>query len=321
MGQGSPNGFGSSTTAEEASKGVDLTGKTIIVTGSNTGIGRESARVLALRGANVIMACRDTKKMDNAIKEMLEENKDLKLTGMALDLGDSKSIDAFVEAFLKLDLPLHILLNNAGVMGVKERWTTKDGFEYQIGINHLGHFRLTMKLLPLMVETAKKDKEGRIINVSSTGHTMGEKRILFEDIYMEKEGAYTPFKSYAQSKLANILFSYELNRRMEELNIPITVNCLHPGVIATELVRDLGYNETFMSIGMTLGSLFMKSIPQGAATSVFACAHPELKSKGGLYLSDCNIAESIPYSHDKDEQKKFFDFSEKETGVPFPELK
>jgi len=178
-----------------------------------------------------------------------------------------------------------------------------------------------MKLLPLMVETSKKDGEGRIINVSSEGHKMGSQKIMFNDVFMEKEEVYEPFKSYGQSKLANIMFSNELNRRMEDLNIPIFVNSLHPGVIATELGRDMGYNETLMSVVMGIGSIFMKSIPQGAATSVYGCVHSDLKGKGGLYLHDCNISESIPYSKDKDEQKKLFDFSEKVTGVNFPELK
>ena len=256
--------------------------------------------------------------MEKAIKELQEVNSNLKLSGIPLDLGDSKSIDDFVTEFEKLNLPLHTLVNNAGVMAVPEKWKTKDGFEYQIGINHFGHFRLTMKLLPLMVKTIKDQNldESRIVNVSSTAHTMGSKKINYDDIHWEK--SYDSIGSYAQSKLANILFTKELNRKLENLKIPITVNCLHPGVIKTDLARDM--NKTLSFLFYTLGYAFMKSIPQGAATNVYAAVHPELKGKGGLYFSDCNEDTPIAYARDENEQKKFFDLSEKETGTYFPKF-
>eukprot|EP01080_Neovahlkampfia_damariscottae_P011336 gene11336-4504_t len=316
MGNKNPNGFGKTTTAEEVSKDISLEGKTVIVTGSNTGIGKETARVLALRGANIIMACRNTKKMEVAIKELQEKNSTLKLQGIPLDLGDSKSIDDFVAQFEKMKLPLHILINNAGVMAVPKRWTTKDGFEYQIGINHFGHFRLTMKLLPIMVKTVKEENldEARIVNVSSFAHTFGTKKINYEDLHWEK--SYDAWGSYAQSKLSNILFSKELNRKLQNLKIPISVFSLHPGTIHTELGRDMNYSSLFY----TLGGAFMKSIPQGAATSVYAAIHPEIKGNGGLYFSDCYVAKPIPFAEDENEQKKFFERSEKETGVEFPKF-
>jgi len=184
-------------------------------------------------------------------------------------------------------------------MGTPKR-KTKDGYEYQFGINHLGHFRLTNLLLPLMIKT---EGERRIVCVSSMAHTMGTQEINFDDIFWEK--SYSPWSSYGQSKLANIMFAKELNRKLLEDKIPITVNSLHPGVIPTELMRD---NPIKGSILYTLGYLFMKSIPQGAATTVFAATAPELKDKGGLYLSDCNISSAIPYSDNKEEQKKIMGF-------------
>jgi len=142
---------------------------------------------------------------------------------------------------------------------------------------------------------------------------MGTGKINFEDIYWEK--TYSEWSSYGQSKLANIMFAKELNRKLLEDKIPITVNSLHPGVIPTELMRD---NPIKGSILYTLGYLFMKSIPQGAATTVFAATAPELKDKGGLFLEDCGISSAIEYSDDKNELKKLWEFSEKATGVTYP---
>jgi len=163
-------------------------------------------------------------------------NKKAKIQGLALDLGDFNSIDNCVKEFLKLDLPLHILINNAGVMATPE-WKTKDGLEYQIGINHFGHFRLTNLLLPKMKETAEKSGEGRIVNVSSEAHTMGSKTLDFDDINLRNYNSYGTWKAYGQSKLANIIFSNELNLRLKNDKIPITACSLHPGVIQTELLR------------------------------------------------------------------------------------
>jgi NAD(P)-dependent dehydrogenase (short-subunit alcohol dehydrogenase family) len=197
-----------------------------------------------------------------------------------------------------------------------KRQSTKEGFEYHFGINHYGTFRLTMGLLPIIVKTSKENDDVRIVNVSSKAHTMGTGKINFEDIHYEKN-SFSSFGAYAQSKLANVMFSNELNRKFEKLNIPVTVNSLHPGGINTDIFRDLGYVKTALNI---VGPLFLKSIPQGSATSVFAAVHPELKGKGGLYLDDCNVAESSEYAKDEKEQLKLFDLSEKVTGVPFPKF-
>eukprot|EP01080_Neovahlkampfia_damariscottae_P005055 gene5055-8650_t len=314
----SENGFGASTTGEEVTKGMDISKKNIIITGANTGIGKETARVLALRGANVFIGCRSQEKMDQAIKDIKETNKDAKITGIPLDLGDVSTIDSFVETFEKLNIPLHILINNAGVMAPKDRRTTKDGFEYQFGINHLGHFRLTLKLLTIMAKTSKDENcECRIVNLSSSAHTMGTKKINFDDIHHEKKGAYKPWPVYGQSKLSNIMFSNELTKRLSSDKVNIIVNSLHPGVIATELSRDL---DTTSSLMWTLGKGFMKSIPQGAATTIYCAVSPEINGKSGLYFSDCNVASPIPYVNNEEALKKLFEVSIKETGIEYPNL-
>ena len=328
------NGFGATTTGEEVTKDMDLSNKVIIITGANTGIGKgkkkkklllfktpntkETARVLALRGANVFIGCRSQEKMDSAIKEITDLHKDAKITGIPLDLGDVSTIDSFVESFEKLNLPLHILINNAGVMATKDRRTTKDGFEYQFGINHLGHFRLTMKLLKIIAKTSKDENcECRIVNLASSAHTMGSKKINFDDIQFEKKGAYKPWSVYGQSKLSNIMFSNELTKRLSADKVNITVNSLHPGVIATELSRDL---DTTSSLMWSLGKGFMKSIPQGAATTIYCATSPELNGKGGLYFSDCNIASPIPYVNNEEALRHLFEVSIKLTGIDYPNL-
>jgi NAD(P)-dependent dehydrogenase (short-subunit alcohol dehydrogenase family) len=195
-----------------------------------------------------------------------------------------------------------------------KRKTTKEGFEYHFGINHYGTFRLTIGLLPIIVNTSKEYDDVRIVNVSSKAHTSG--KINFDDVNYEKN-SFSAFGAYSQSKLANVMFSNELNRKLENLKIPVTVNSLHPGGINTDIFRDLGFIKTALNIA---GPLFLKSIPQGTATTIYAAIHPELKGKGGIYLDDCNIAEPSEYSKNEKEQINLFDLSEKVTGVSFPKF-
>jgi len=311
MGQTHPNGFGGSTTAEEVLGKTKLDGKVIIVTGSNTGIGKEAARVLVKAGAHVIIAARDTKKSQHAKEEMLKETPKATIDVIDLDLGDSKSIDHFVDDFAKLKLPLHILVNNAGVMNVPERRLTKDGYEYQNGINHLGHFRLTLKLLQFMIPV---DGEKRIVCLSSTAHEW-TKGIDFDNYHLEKKGTYTPTGSYGNSKLSNILFAKELNIRLQKDfgTDKFIVVSLHPGVIQTELARDMPAWQTVPFF--LFGGAFMKSIPQGAATTLYGVVSKEIK--GGEYLSDCNVAKPNDLALDLKTQEKLWDFSEKTTGVTY----
>jgi NAD(P)-dependent dehydrogenase (short-subunit alcohol dehydrogenase family) len=307
-----PNGFSSSTTAEQVIKGISLQGKVCIITGSNTGIGLETARVLCQQGAHVILSGRDEKKLKDAQTFIQKSaSKDSKVDYIPMDLGSSKSIDAFVESFKKMKLPLHFLINNAGVMMTPEQ-KTLDGFEYQIGINHFGHFRLSNLLLPIMKET---EGERRIVVVSSRAHQRAiNGKIDFENINWEKN--YSSTASYSQSKLANIMFSNELNRKLKKDGIPITVNSLHPGVIpGTELSRDFG---VWKYIVLPVVSLFLKSVEQGAATTVYATVSKELEGKGGLYLADCYPTKAIDFANDEEGAKKLWELSEKATGVSYP---
>jgi len=287
----------SSLTAEQVSEGVDLKEKVILVTGANTGIGKETARVLALRGAKVIVGCRRSEKTDAAVAELRAATSADRIEAIDLDLSSLDSVRECAAAFLAKQIPLHVLVLNAGVMAPECRKTTKEGFESQIGVNHLGHFLLTMLLLPKLKESAPS----RVVAVSSEAHKMG--KIRFDDLQWEKE--YSTWGAYGQSKLANILFARELNRRMEGKQV--TANALHPGVIPTELGRE----STLSKFLYTVGKPFMKTIEQGAATSVWAATGTDLEGRGGLYLADSVIAESTDAAKNMEDAARLWELSVK----------
>ena len=205
-----------------------LEGKTVVITGGNTGIGKETAVDLAKRGAKVIVGCRNMEKGKAALKEIQERSGSTDVFLEKLDLASLDSVRKFADSILKRASRLNILINNAGIMMCPYQ-KTKDGFEMQFGTNHLGHFLLTMLLLELI----KKSAPSRIINVSSIGHTLGSGKIHFDDINFERD--YTPYEAYFHSKLANVLFTRELSKRLEGSHV--TVNSLHPGAVKTDLER------------------------------------------------------------------------------------
>uniref|UniRef100_A0A667YJ38 Si:dkey-73n8.3 n=1 Tax=Myripristis murdjan TaxID=586833 RepID=A0A667YJ38_9TELE len=241
------------------SSDVRLDGRTAIVTGANTGIGKETAKDLAGRGARVIMACRDTVKGEQAARDIMREVKGAKVVARQLDLADTKSICQFA---------LHYLINNAGV-AMCPYSTTADGYEMQFGVNHLGHFFLTFLLLDLLKHSAPS----RVINVASGAHAMG--KIQFEDLCNEKN--YHPIKAYAQSKLANVLFTRELAKRTEG-RVAYTVD---PGMVDTELIR---HAKRPLQEMIKRFSFFVKSPAEGAYTIVYCVVSPETKLiTGGYY--------------------------------------
>lgn len=304
----SSTGYSSVSTAESVSEGIDLTGKVCIVTGSGTGIGKETARVLALRGATVILASRSVEKLEIAKQCILKGNKNAKLIVMALDLGSFDSITKFVEEFKKMNLPLHILVNNAFIMS-NTRLVTKDGLEQQMGVNHFGHFKLTLMLLPIMKAT---EGEKRIVVVSSKGHTYGSHKIDWDDLQLVK--TYTMWMAYAQSKLANIMFAKELNRKLKEDAIPIVVNAVHPGRIP-ENDHIPWVVQTVLKV---FEPLFFKSVAQGASTSVYCAVNKDLNGHGGEYLEDTKISQCLPIASNVSECKKLWEVSEQVTATKYP---
>lgn len=268
------------TTAEQVSAGIDLTGRNALVTGANTGIGMETARVLALRGAHVTMACRNPEKAEQARRSILDAAggriNERQLDLLELDLNSLAKTRNSAQEFNSRGLPLHLLVNNAGIMIPMLRRTT-DGFEAHFGVNHLAHFLFTN----LVLSSLRAAGRARVVVVSSLALSGATLTPALHDLNWE-ERRFRGFASYGDSKLMNLMFARELHRRYAKDGI--VANALHPGIIPTELARDQNVG------GMLLGMFalpFMRSVPRGAATSVYLATSPDYESRGGLYFSDC----------------------------------
>nr|WP_321355520.1 SDR family NAD(P)-dependent oxidoreductase [uncultured Draconibacterium sp.] len=313
------NSFNAQSTTDEVIKGIDLEGKIAIVTGGNTGIGLETTKALADAGAVVIVPARNTDKA----KRNLQDISNVEIE--AMDLMDPESIDSFANKFLNSGRPLHLLINNAGIMWVPLRRDSR-GVESQLATNYLAQFQLTARLWPAL----KKANGARVINVSSQGHQFAP--FNFEDPnFLVRE--YETLAAYGQSKTAVNLFSMELDNRAKDFNV--RSYSLHPGSIGgTELAREASL-ELFQQMGFydeegkmkpeVVASL--KTIPQGAATTVWAATSPLLNNIGGVYCEDVNIAEINreqtfssgvkTYSLDEPNAKRLWALSEELTGIAF----
>jgi len=267
-------------TAEQVSAGINLSGRNALVTGANTGLGMETTRVLALRGAKVTMACRDLAKAERARRSIIDTAGGLidasQLDLLELDLNSLARTRQSAEEFTRRSQPLHLLINNAGIMIPMER-RTQDGFEAHFGINHLAHFLFTN----LLVDSLRAAGRARVVVLSSAAMGMATLTPALQDLNWEQR-KFSGFRSYGDSKLMNLMFAREFNRRYSKSGI--VANALHPGVIATELARD--QSLPFMLMGM-FSLPFMKSLPQGAATTVYVATSPDYQMRGGLYFSDC----------------------------------
>ena len=275
-----------------------LNGKTVIVTGANSGMGMATAAAMADMGATVVMLCRSEKRGEEAF-HILSEKSGRKLDLMICDLGDFASIKAFVKEFRTKYDSLDILVNNAGFISL-DRQITKDGLERQFGVNHMGHFLLTMSLIDLL------PKGGRIVNVASGAHKTG--KIHFEDINLTR--GFNVVKAYSQSKLANVLFTRELARRLKTKGI--TVNCCHPGAVATNMgiSRDTGFGKTITRMLKP----FFQTPEQGAGTAIYLASGKDVEGITGEYFYKCKIAKSSKRSKDMELAKRLFDFSEQLVG-------
>ncbi|BBN20187.1 hypothetical protein MPTK1_8g17160 [Marchantia polymorpha subsp. ruderalis] len=302
-GRGS-SGFGGRSTSDEVTEGIDASGLTAIVTGGFSGIGEDTARVLALRGAYVVIAGRNLENGRKTKDEILKKFPGAKVEIMELDLSSLTSVRRFANEFLAKNVPLNILINNAGIMLCPYQLSV-DGVEMHFATNHLGHFLLTNLLLDKMKETAKvTGTEGRIINVSSMAYMMTYRGGIQLERLNEKSG-YMSFLAYGQSKLANILHANELTKRLSEEGANVTANSLHPGEIKTGLPR---YSRLVQAI-MPFYSPFMKSIPQGAATTCYLALHPSLKGVSGEYFHNCNVYGKGGYAKSEELAKKLWDVS------------
>ncbi|XP_056452802.1 retinol dehydrogenase 12-like [Gadus chalcogrammus] len=276
-----------------------LTGKTVIITGANTGIGKETAVDLAKRGGRIIIACRDMGKADSARAEIVERSGNPDVVIRGLDLSDSKSIREFAQIINREEHQLHALINNAGVMMCPYA-KTADGFEMQFGVNHLGHFLLTFLLLELLQRSAPS----RIINLSSMAHAWG--RIQLEDVHSER--SYHPRRAYGQSKLANILSTRALARRLQDSGV--TVYAVHPGIVRTEIKRHM---NLALLISWKIVRPFTKTIQQGAQTTIYCTVEPDIQSGG--YYCDCKLSSCTSAARDDVMAEKLWELSCQMLGI------
>lgn len=268
--------------------------KIAVVTGANSGMGMATTKALLNEGATVIMLCRDEKRGTEAYQKMLQDGNSRTYL-ILCDLGDYDSIRSFAREVKERFGRLDILVNNAGFISL-DRQETKEGLERQFGINHVGHFLLTTELIDIM------PSGGRIVNVASGAHKTG--KIHFDDINLHK--GFNVFKAYSQSKLANVLFTRELSRRLADKGI--TVNCCHPGAVATNMGinRETGFGKTITG----LLKPFFLTPEQGAKTAVFLATDESVKDISGEYFYKCKIAKSSKRSKNMELAKKLYEFSE-----------
>jgi len=329
---GTLNPFGQTTTAEQAAAKMNLTGKVIIVTGSTSGIGLETARVLFNQGAHVVIAAKDEDKMHqcetelmNARKARLKErelnlssngtvNMNGQLTCIKCDLSSLASIAEFVQEFQKRFTSLNILILSACKM-VPPLSYTSDGFEMQYGVNHLGHFSLCMQLLTMMKETTENElNKGRIVILSSFAHEYAN-TVNFDDLYWKKRQYASGWSAYAETSLANILFAAHLSKLLERNGVDINVYAVDPGIVKSSLIMD---EHALSRFGIWLAHPFIKSMEQGAATSVYCATSSSLEDIRYGYFSDCNITESSKATKDVALSNKLWSLSEKLTRQRYP---
>ena len=276
-----------------------LDSKTVIITGANTGIGKETAIELAKRGARVVMACRSPQRGQEALKDAKDRSGSKDIVLMKLDLSSKRSIKEFAEDFLAREKELHILINNAGVMHTPYQ-KTEDGFEKQIGTNHFGHFYLTH----LLTERLKECAPSRIINVASIAHVTH--KLDFSDLNFERK-PYDTYAAYGNSKAANMLHAYELSQRLKDVGV--TAYSLHPGAVNTELTREYGFlakvspNKQVHSMYLYILTVFVfmhvqvcflplkwigfKTSWQGAQTTIYLATEKGVEKDSGWYFADC----------------------------------
>jgi NAD(P)-dependent dehydrogenase (short-subunit alcohol dehydrogenase family) len=292
----------------------DLTGRNAVVTGANTGLGLATADALAARGARVILAVRNTAKGDAAASAIRVDHPGADVPVQALDLSDLASIRAAADALLADGRGIDLLINNAGVMYTPKS-TTVDGFELQMGTNHLGHFALTGLLLPRLLDTP----DSRVVTVSSVGHKIRSK--IDVDTLAGTDG-YDRVAAYGRSKLANLLFTYELQRRLAAAGATTAALAAHPGLSDTELIRN---SPKFLQWSEFLFRPIMQSAERGALPTLRAATDPT--AQGGQYFGpdgigeargNPKVVESSSRSHDAELQRALWEKSAEMTGVDYP---
>jgi retinol dehydrogenase-12/retinol dehydrogenase-13 len=278
-----------------------MRGKTVVITGGNTGIGKETAIGLARQGARVVITSRDPARGEAAVAEIVAASGSDEVESLMLDLASIASIRQFVASLTARVDQLSVLVNNAGLL-LRRRRTTVDGFEMTFGVNHLGHFLLTALLRDLLVRAVPS----RVVVVASDAHKGARRGLDFDDLNLE-HSHYRGFKAYSRSKLANILFARELARRLDGTGV--TANAVHPGLVASRFMRD-GDAGRIGSLLMAVGRPFMLTPEQGARTTIYVASAPELESITGAYFVDGVPASTTRPAMDMAAARRLWDASE-----------
>ena len=288
------SGFGYGSTAEDVTEGLDLTGQTILLTGCNSGIGKETLRVLVKRGAHVIAAARTVEKAQAACDEAGGET-----TPVACELSEPASVQACVAQVKALGRPLNAIICNAGIMALP-KLNLQHGYELQFFTNHIGHFLLVTSLLDDLAD------DGRVVMLSSDAHKGAPKAgIQFDNLDCRR--GYSPWANYGQSKLANHLFARQLAKRFE--GTAKTANSVHPGVIHTNLARSM---NPIARVALSIGApLVLKSVGEGAATQCYVAVHPDVAGVSGTYFADCNESHTSAHGRDDAMAEKLWETSER----------
>jgi NAD(P)-dependent dehydrogenase (short-subunit alcohol dehydrogenase family) len=278
-----------------------MNGKTVLITGATSGIGRSTARELARLGATLFLVARDRARGEGTLAEIGEStgNRDLHL--LVADLASQAEIRRVAAEFLATGRPLHVLLNNAGVVNLRHE-KTADGIETVFAVNHLAYFLLTL----LLLERLKESAPARIVNVASDAHKFG--KLDFDDLGGERSYRWT--QAYGQSKLANILFTRELARRLDGSGV--TVNCLHPGAVATGLGQN---NGRWAQVLTRFLGVFFRSPDRGAETSIFLASSPSVEGISGEYFSNCKKHRPSQAATNDDDARRLWQVSADLTGA------
>ncbi|HXQ60427.1 MAG TPA: SDR family oxidoreductase [Acidimicrobiales bacterium] len=278
----------------------DMTGKTVVITGGNSGIGKETAVALARAGATTLITARDRGRGEAAVADIRSRSGNDRVDVVVFDLGDLGSVRAGATQILEKCPRLDVLVNNAGIV-LSDRRMTVDGYESTFAVNHLGPFLLTQ----LLLDAVTASPQGRVVNVSSTAHSAARRGLDFDDLQSAR--SYSAMRVYGMSKLANIYFTTELARRMQGSNV--TANCLHPGTVATGYGRD-GDAKGLLAFGVKVIAPFVLSAEKGARTSVYLASSPELSTVSGKYFIKSRVRQPSKAALDADAARRLWEVSE-----------
>lgn len=286
-----------------AIEAVDMTGKQVMITGCTAGLGRAAAIALAKMGATLSLVCRNRSKGEDLVSEIQRTSGQQDCELYVGDLNSQRDIRAIAACFLEKDLSLDVLFNNAGVV-MQKRTTTPDGFETTFGVNHLAYFLLSV----LLIKRLAASPAARIVNTASDAYKFSGGRLNFDDLQGDRR--YSTFGAYAASKLANILFTRELARRVRDSNV--TVNAFHPGMVGSDFAKNNGW---FAQVAMTLLKPLSRTPQKGAETGIYLCTSPEVENLTGGYYFNCAIHETRAAARNDADALRLWEISEELTGA------